>query len=360
MDFIVLDDIMTDAIKFTIRYGRTNSTEAGAERAECRMKQVILQAPGKFMEREVPVPIAPAGYALLHMERVGVCGSDLHAFAGRHPIYTYPRVVGHELSGLVVECPCNPRIQQGDRCAIEPYLVCGNCRACQRGRSNCCEQIRILGIHIDGGMQEYLPVPLELLHKSDKLSLDQLALIETLGIGLHAVRRSELKKGEEVLIVGAGPIGIAVAQFAAALKAEVHIVEKAEWRRVFVEKMGFTSSLAAEDRRADVVFDATGSADAMAASLQNVATGGKLVYVGLTRDRVCIDDSLFHRKEITILASRNSSGLFPQIIKMIEEGKIDTSPWITDRLQLSEVAAQFESLPKRKTLIKAVVDVNHS
>jgi 2-desacetyl-2-hydroxyethyl bacteriochlorophyllide A dehydrogenase len=295
------------------------------------------------------------------MERVGVCGSDFHAFAGRHPIYTYPRIVGHELSGVVRECPANDRgIKPGDRCAIEPYLSCGQCRACERGRNNCCERIRILGIHVDGGMQEYLSVPLEQLHKSDKLSLDQLALIETLGIGLHAIRRSELKNGEEALIVGAGPIGIAIAQFAAELGARVHIVEKSEWRRAFVEKMGFTCSLIAEGRRADVVFDATGSAEAMAASLQHVATGGKLVYVGLTRDPVCLDDSLFHRKEVTILASRNSVGLFPPIIRMIEEEKIDTSKWITDRLSLSEVVSQFGSLPNCTTLIKALVNVNHS
>jgi threonine dehydrogenase-like Zn-dependent dehydrogenase len=185
-------------------------------------------------------------------------------------------------------------------------------------------------------------------------------LIETLGIGLHAVRRSELKHGEEALIVGAGPIGIAVAQFAAELGARVHIVETSEWRRAFVEKLGFASSVIAEDRRADVVFDATGSAEAMAASLQHVATGGKLVYVGLTRDPVCLDDSLFHRREVTIFASRNSVGLFPHIIRMIEEEKIDTSNWITDRLLLSEVVSQFEALPKRATLIKAVVNVNHS
>jgi 2-desacetyl-2-hydroxyethyl bacteriochlorophyllide A dehydrogenase len=325
------------------------------------MKQIVLERPGKFTEREAPTPLAARDQVLVHIERVGVCGSDFHAFAGRHPIYTYPRIIGHELSGVVMESPPNRRgVKPGDRCAIEPYLTCGSCRACLRGRNNCCERIRILGIHVDGGMQEFLSVPLNLLHKSGKLSLDQLALIETLGIGLHAVRRSQLKTGEEALIIGAGPIGIAVAQFAAELGASVHIVEKSEWRRAFVEKLGFTASLGAEDRRADVVFDATGSAEAMAVSIQHVATGGKLVYVGLTRDPVCIDDSLFHRKELTILASRNSFGLFPHIIQLIEEGKIDTSRWITDRLRLSEVASQFESLPKRQTLIKALVDVNHS
>jgi 2-desacetyl-2-hydroxyethyl bacteriochlorophyllide A dehydrogenase len=325
------------------------------------MKQIVLEAPGKFAERQAATPVADAEHALVRVERVGVCGSDFHAFAGRHPIYTYPRIIGHELSGIVVETSPNKKgIQAGDRCAIEPYLTCGSCRTCAQGKNNCCERICLLGIHVDGGMQEFLSVPFDLLHPSTVLSLDQLALVETLGIGAHAVDRSELRTGDEVLIVGAGPIGISAAQFASELGARVHIVEKSEWRREFVERMGYTSSPTPDGREADVVFDATGSAAAMAASLNHVATGGKLIFVGLTRDPVCLDDSLFHRKEVTLLASRNSFGLFPRIIRLIEEGRIDTSHWITDRLSLSDVVAQFQSLPERKTLIKAMVDVNSS
>lgn len=322
------------------------------------MKQVVLEAPGKFKERNVPEPTTASGEALIRLEKVGVCGSDFHAFAGKHPIYTYPRVLGHELSGVALEIPENNRgIRPGDRCAIEPYMSCGKCRACLKGRNNCCEQIRLLGIHVDGGMQEFLSVPIGLLHKSEILSLDQLALVETLGIGAHAVTRSGLKPGEEALVIGAGPIGIAVAQFASVLGAAVHIVERNEWRRQFVERMGFTASPVAGNRCADVVFDVTGSAEAMGESLKFVATGGNLVYVGLTSDPISIDDSLFHRREITLLASRNSHGVFPQIIRQIEEGKIDTSPWITDRLALSEVSSKFQYLPQKKTLIKAIVDV---
>jgi 2-desacetyl-2-hydroxyethyl bacteriochlorophyllide A dehydrogenase len=323
------------------------------------MKQIVLEAPGRFAEREAPVPVAGPGEALLRMEKIGVCGSDFHAFAGRHPIYTYPRVLGHELSGVVVEAPKNEKgIGPGDRCAIEPYISCGRCRACDRGRSNSCEHIRVLGIHVDGGMQEFLTVPTGLLHKSEKLSLDQLALVETLGIGAHAVSRSGLKPGEEALIIGAGPIGIAVAQFASVLGADVHVIERNEWRRQFVERMGYTASPVPGERRADVVFDATGNAEAMGKSLEFVATGGNLVYVGLTSDPVCINDSLFHRREITLLASRNSHDVFPRIIRLIEEGKIDTSHWITDRLTLAEVSSNFKNLPTRQTLIKAIVDVH--
>jgi 2-desacetyl-2-hydroxyethyl bacteriochlorophyllide A dehydrogenase len=325
------------------------------------MRQIVLEAPGRFVEREGSIPAVSAGHALVRMEKVGVCGSDFHAFAGRQPIYTYPRIIGHELSGVVAEAPTNDHgIQPGDRCAIEPYISCGKCRACAMGRNNCCENIRLFGIHVDGGMQEYLAVPIDLLHRSDRLSLDQLALVETLGIGAHAVKRSGLQSGEDAIVIGTGPIGIAVAQFASALGAHVHTVEKSNWRREFVERMGYTSSESAEGREADVVFDATGNAVAMGNSLNHVATGGTLVYVGLTHDPVCFDDVLFHRKEVKVLASRNSVGQFPQIIRLIEEGSIDTSHWITDRLQLSEVASQFHSLPTRQTLVKAIVDVSQA
>ena len=318
-----------------------------------------MESPGRFSEREAPLPLVLPGHALVQVEKVGVCGSDFHAFAGRHPIYTYPRIIGHELSVTVRECPPNKEgIDPGDRCAVEPYLTCGKCRTCLRGRGNCCENIRLLGVHVDGGMQECLSVPLSLLHKSKVLTLDQLALVETLGIGAHAVDRSGLKPEELAVIVGAGPIGIAVAQFAAERGARVHIVEKSEWRRKFVEKMGFESSPPGSAHLADVVFDATGSAAAMAESLNHVAYGGNLVFVGLTRDPVHIDDAQFHRKEVTLLASRNSFGLFPRIIRLIEKGRIDTSPWVTDRLMLSQVAAEFASLPDRTTLIKAIVDLN--
>lgn len=323
------------------------------------MRQIVLDAPGRFSEREAAVPLPEAGHALVRIERVGVCGSDYHAFAGRQPVYTYPRVIGHELSGTVVAAPAHQQsVQTGDRCAIEPYITCGKCRACVQGRNNCCEQMRLFGVHVDGGMQEFLSVPVELLHKSARLSFDQLALVETLGIGAHAVDRSGLRPGEEVLVIGAGPIGIAGAQFASAAGARVHMVETSAWRRAFVERMGYTASPTAEGYEADAVFDATGNAAAMAASLAHVATAGRLIFVGLTRDPVCIDDPVFHQREITLLASRNSFGLFPRIIRLIEEGTIDTAPWVTDRLKLADVRSQFASLPGRATLVKAMIDVS--
>jgi 2-desacetyl-2-hydroxyethyl bacteriochlorophyllide A dehydrogenase len=325
------------------------------------MKQIVLQAPGEFIARDVRSPKPSPGEALVRICAVGVCGSDFHAFAGKHPAYTYPRVLGHELAGVVVGIPESSKdIRRGDRCAIEPYISCGKCSPCLRDRTNCCEQLRVIGIHVDGGMQAFLSVPIALLHKSDVLSLDQLALIETLGIGAHAVERSQLSEGEEALVIGAGPIGLAVAQFAQAKGAKVRVVEKSEWRRAFVTRMGFLTCHEAGDWVADAVFDATGHAGSMGQSLHYALPGGRIVYVGLTRENVSIEDPVFHRRELTLLASRNSRAQFPRIIRMMEDFKIDTSAWVTDHLTLSQVPERFANLPSKETLIKAIVHVNEA
>src|ERR1700678_430133 len=325
------------------------------------MRRILLNAPGELVDVEVPRPVAAHGQALVRIHRVGVCGSDFHALAGRHPVYTYPRVLGHELAGAIVEAPENARgLRPGDRGATDPYVGCGECRTCRVGRTNCCEQLRLIGVHVDGGMQGFLSVPVELLHKSKQLSLDQLALVETLGIGAHAVNRSQLRANEEVLVVGAGPIGLAVSQFATAVGAKVAIIEISDWRRQFAQKVGIEALSSPDGRLADVVFDATGNAAVMANSLNYVAPGGRLVFVGLTRDPVQIDDALLHRREITIYASRNSCGQFPPIIRMLEENKIDTDPWITDRITLDEVPARLKDLSTKIGMMKAVVEVRES
>jgi 2-desacetyl-2-hydroxyethyl bacteriochlorophyllide A dehydrogenase len=322
------------------------------------MRQIVLRGPGDFVEKEVPRPALSPGEAVLRIRKVGVCGSDFHAFAGRHPVYTYPRVLGHELAGEVVEVfPNDHKIFIGDRCAIEPYISCGKCRPCSLGRSNCCDHLRLFGVHVDGGMQNFLAVPLSLLHKSKLLSFEQLALIETLGIGAHAVSRSELRPGETALVIGAGPIGLAVAQFAKAAGADVRVVERNEWRKKFAALREISTASEPDGNVADVVFDATGSANSMSASLSWVAPAGRLVFVGLTKEVINIDDALLHKREVTLYASRNSCGQFPRIIRMIEEQNIDTSPWITDRMALIDVPTRFKNLPGKATLIKAIIDV---
>jgi 2-desacetyl-2-hydroxyethyl bacteriochlorophyllide A dehydrogenase len=322
------------------------------------MRQITLQQPGAFVSADVAPPRAGPGEALVRVHRVGVCGTDLHAFAGRQPFFSYPRVLGHELGVEVLEAPPGEHgLRPGDRCAVEPYLSCGRCHACRLGKTNCCETLQVLGVHCDGGMVGLLAVPAERLYKSERLSLDQLALVETLGIGAHAVARSGLRPGEEVLVVGAGPIGLAVVQFARAAGGRVRVIDLSPARRAFAERFGVETLAGPDGRLAEVVFDATGSAAAMQASFDLVAHGGRLVFVGLVQDRVSFDDPLFHRRELTLLASRNSCGDFPRIIRLIEEGHIDTAPWVTHRLGLAEVPRAFAGLRGEPGLVKAMIEV---
>ena len=322
------------------------------------MKEIVLKQPGKFAEREAEQPAASEADALVRVRSIGVCGTDLHAFAGRQPFFTYPRVLGHELGVEVVEAPANSLgIKAGDRCAVEPYINCGACRACELDRPNCCADLKVLGVHVDGGMRPLLSVPVGLLHRSERLSLDQLALVETLGIGAHAVARGQVKEADSVLVVGAGPIGLGVIQFAQLAGPELRVLDLSESRREFVRGLGVDVITEHDGEQADVVFDATGNPRAMEAAFDYVAPGGRLVLVGLVQGRISFDDPQLHRKEVTVLASRNSCHEFPRIIGLIENGEIDTTPWVTHRLELGEVPQRFQDLPENAGLVKAIIDV---
>ncbi|VTR97190.1 zinc-binding alcohol dehydrogenase family protein [Tuwongella immobilis] len=324
------------------------------------MQQITLTEPGRFVADSVEAPgEPPIGFARVRIHRIGVCGTDLHAFAGRQPFFRYPRILGHELGVEVLAVGGDTsHVAIGDRCAIEPYLNCGVCHACVRNKPNCCERLEVLGVHSDGGMRGQILVPIAKLHPSENLTWDQLALVETLGIGQHAVERAQLHAGESVVIVGAGPIGLATLQFAKAAGAQVTVLEPNPMRRAFVQStFGVDAREPSDDHCYDVVFDATGNIAAMEASVARVAFGGKLVFVGLVQGRISFDDPLFHRREMTILASRNSANAFPTIMRMIESGTLDTTPWITHRLLLSEVPSRFPELPRIPELVKAMIEV---
>lgn len=321
------------------------------------MLQVTLEEPGRFVAHEAPNPRRGEDEALVRIRRIGVCGTDLHAYRGRQPFFSYPRVLGHELAGEIVEIDANPRgLAVGDRVAVEPYLACGLCRPCRTGRTNCCARLQVLGVHCDGGMQEWLSVPVRLLHTSRTLSLEQLALIETLGIGYHAVERAELHPDEWAVVVGAGPIGLAVMQFAVIAGAQVIAVDINTARLEFCRRLGVQHTVDAAidpvagvealtgDELAHCVFDATGSLESMAASLKLAGPGGRVVMVGLAQGAFAVDDPLFHRRELSLHSSRNSVGAFPALIRLMEEGRLDTAPWITHDLSLATLPDEFPGL----------------
>lgn len=337
------------------------------------MKTIILEEPGRFAVTETHPPEAvSAGEALVRVRCVGICGTDLHAYRGRQPFFSYPRILGHELGVEIVALGEGAGdLKVGDRCAVEPYLNCGTCIACRRGKTNCCVNLKVLGVHTDGGMRPYIKVPASKLHASRTLSLEQLALVETLGIGAHAVDRAGLEKGENVLVIGAGPIGLGVIQFARASGARVMVLDVNEDRlalcreRVGVEHTVPWSdsalSTVAEMTDGDLptaVFDATGNPDSMMSAFKYAANGGRVVYVGLFQGDVTFHDPEFHRKELTLFATRNSRGAdFRRIIGLLESGQVDTDPWVTHRAKCDDLIAAFPGwLDPAQKVLKAVVE----
>jgi 2-desacetyl-2-hydroxyethyl bacteriochlorophyllide A dehydrogenase len=335
------------------------------------MLHVVLQQPGTFALGEEPEPVRGTGEVLVRVHRVGICGTDLHAFAGRQPFFTYPRILGHELGVEVVDPGEAAGLQAGDRCAVEPYLTCGRCVACRRGRTNCCTSLQCLGVHTDGGMRPLLALPAAKLHRSERLDFEQLALIETLGIGAHAVARAALEPDEFVLVLGAGPIGLGVIQFALAGGATVVVADVSERRLQFCrEQLGVAQTLVAGDDLAaklvrlggdlpTVVFDATGNAASMAATFDLAAHGGRIVFVGLVQGSVAFSDPNFHRRELTLLASRNSTAAtFRRIIALVEAGRVDTRPWITHRFAMREASRVFPAeIAGNLAVVKAMMRV---
>jgi alcohol dehydrogenase len=338
------------------------------------MKAIRLEEPGRFASIEIDEPKQPrAGEALVRVHRVGVCGTDISGYLGKMPFFSYPRIPGHELGVEVLAVgPGVTNVTPGDRCSVEPYMNCGHCLACRKGSTNCCPNLKVLGVMTDGGLTERFVLPAHKLHPSAKLSFDQLALVETLGIGCHAVDRSGLKQAEDCLIIGAGPIGLSAIVFAKLTGARIIVLDVNRQRLDFCKQvMGVDETLTPGDsleqdlRRLtngdlpEVVIDATGNNVSMSNAFGYIAPTGRLVYVGITTREVTLKHPIFHRPEGTLLCSRNALPKdFTRIIHLIETGRIDTKPWITHRTPFCEVPAQFESFTKPETgVIKAIIEM---
>jgi 2-desacetyl-2-hydroxyethyl bacteriochlorophyllide A dehydrogenase len=337
------------------------------------MKTIILEEPGRFSLTDTAKPNrANPSEALVRVHRVGICGTDLHAFEGTQSFFTYPRIVGHELGVEIVEIDSNEfDLKTGDSCALEPYLHCGECIACRRGKTNCCVNLKVMGVHVDGGMREYITVPIHKLHKSNQLSCDQLALVETLGIGAHAVRRANPQPDDVVLIIGVGPIGLTVLTFVKSCKAPVIVMDINENRLDFCRNaINVENCIHANRSAADsiqkllggelptVVFDCTGNSESMQDSFQLVANGGSLIFVGLYKGNLTFHDPEFHRRELTLYASRNSTAEdFKRIISLMENNEIDASPWITHRVPFTKMIDEFPQwLQPENRVLKAMVE----
>jgi threonine dehydrogenase-like Zn-dependent dehydrogenase len=302
---------------------------------------------------------------------VGICGTDHHAFGGTQNFFSYPRVLGHELAVEVLAVGRNvSRVAPGDHCAVLPYLSCGECRSCGRQRANCCERIDVLGVTVDGGLRERMVVPQSHLFPGPGLSLDQLVLVETLGIGWHAVARAALRMDDTVLILGAGPIGLAVSSAVQGQVARLLVADTAPARVAFARATGleaFTVDQTMETRVLDeldgtlpsVVFDATGNRTSMEAAFNLIGPCGTLVLVGHTRGPITFQNPGFHARELDVKASRNATVAdWGRVLKAVREGGIDALGWINHRSTLPGIVDDLPRLAANPgAVVKAVVEI---
>ncbi|GAB1155935.1 zinc-binding alcohol dehydrogenase family protein [Paenibacillus illinoisensis] len=337
------------------------------------MKAVVCEEINRLTIQETDEPIRAEHEAIVSIKRIGICGTDLHAYKGNQPYFTYPRILGHELSGIIDDIgPNTAGLQVGDQVSIIPYLHCGHCIACRTGKTNCCASMQVMGVHVDGGMRERISVPVSHLIKAEGLTLDETAMVEPLSIGAHAVRRAGVQPGEQIIVIGAGPIGLGVMAFAKQAGARVISIDRnldrlelsRTWAGVdvviqatdqVVEKVAEVT----EGDYATAVFDATGNIQSMNEAIRYVAHGGQLIYVGLVKADITFHDPEFHKREMSILGSRNATRAdFEQVISTLRQKKLSMDGYITHREPLTELPSAMDKwlLPDTH-VVKAVVEL---
>ncbi len=336
------------------------------------MNILSCTSPGEFEYQVGEIPQLSKGSALVKIKRIGICGTDLHAFEGTQPFFSYPRILGHELAGEVMEIDDNEQISIGDLVTVIPYFNCGTCIACRNGKPNCCQKISVFGVHEDGGMQEFVSLPVSSLVKKEGLGLEQLALAEPFAIGAHGVRRAGVKHGQFVLVIGAGPIGLGVMEFARIAGATVIAMDingkrldfcREIWNIPHVVKVGENAYETIQEITngdfCDSVIDATGSLAAINQGFQYIAHGGSYLLVGLQKGEISFSHPEFHKREATLMSSRNATREdFDQVLDTMASGQLSVDKYITHRVQFDQVAHDFQSWLNPETgVIKAMVEM---
>ncbi|RKP57343.1 zinc-binding alcohol dehydrogenase family protein [Cohnella endophytica] len=339
------------------------------------MKGIVCEKIESFrLVDDLPEPVLSEGNALVSVRRVGICGTDLHAYKGNQPFFDYPRILGHELSGIIERIEDNSEgLKAGDQVSIIPYLHCGTCVACRRGKTNCCTDMKVLGVHADGGMRERISVPISHLLRADGLTLDEAAIVEPLAIGAHAVRRADLAPGDAVLVIGSGPIGLGVMAFAKQTGATVIAMDINDERLDFCRswaQVDHTINAQEADAKSKLaeltagefpvaVFDATGNAKSMTNAFELVAHGGKLIFVGLIKGDITFSDPDFHKRELTLMGSRNATKAdFYHVMDILGNYQLDIGRYITHRSSFDGMIDEFETwLKPESKVIKAIVEL---
>lgn len=315
------------------------------------MKAIICETPNALAVVERDVPVRQPGEVKIRIRRVGLCGTDFHIYTGNQPFLNYPRIMGHELSGEIAEADAGSGFVQGQIVTINPYFPCGGCIACRKGKPNCCVNIQVMGVHIDGGMTEFVCVPEGAVVDAGGLSLEQAAMVEFLSIGAHAVRRARLEPEDRVLVVGAGPIGIAAALFARLAGANVCLIDTVAQRLGYAaDQLDFDKvavvdealpqwlSAQTDGEGFDCVFDATGNARAIESGFRHVCHGGRYVLISVVKDTISFSDPEFHKREMELLGSRNAThDDFRYVIECIRGGLIPTDRLNTHTFELEDM-----------------------
>lgn len=338
------------------------------------MKTLVCSSPGQFEYLPGEKPVLTKGTALIKIKRIGICGTDLHAYEGTQPFFAYPRILGHELAGELVAFDDAPGFEIGEAVTFIPYFSCGSCIACRSGKPNCCVAIQVCGVHIHGGMVEYLSVPSASLIHGQGLSFDQLALIEPLAIGAHGVWRAGVQPGEFVLVIGAGPIGLGTMEMARLAGASVIALDINEDRLQFCrEKLQIPYTINAREPDVSeklrqitqgdmptVVMDATGNQQAINGAFQYLAHGGRFVLIGLQKGDISFPHPEFHKREATLMSSRNATRRdFEWVIASMKKGLIDPATYITHRVLFNQVKAEFASwLDPATGVVKVVIEMD--
>ena len=337
------------------------------------MRALVCREPGRLELEDRPEPVPAPGEVLVQIRRVGICGTDFHIFEGSHPFLQYPRVMGHELSAEVLEAPPASGLKPGRPVIVNPYLSCGTCHACGQGKPNCCMNIAVLGVHRDGGMCERLSLPAGNLYPADDLTLDQAASIEFLAIGAHGVRRAGASAAMRTLVIGVGPIGLGAAIFASIAGSVVWMMDcDAERLIAGAGLLRGAGAIIADDSARDAVFaatggngfdvviDATGNRFSMENSFRYVAHGGTYLLLGVVRDDIAFSNSEFHKREMTLKASRNAvKEDFDAVRAAIALGKVPVSDLITHRSTLDGAVTDLPHWTMAKQgLIKALISID--
>lgn len=337
------------------------------------MRTIVCVEPGLLKPTQTQIPTPKVGEVLVKIKAIGICGTDIHAFGGNQPFFQYPRVLGHELSGVIEQVGEGTSIAVGSSVYIIPYLSCGKCIACRNGKPNCCTNIEVLGVHRDGGMAEYIAVPESAVVKTDGLPFNDMAVIECLAIGAHSVRRAQITPQDTVLVLGAGPIGIGAIQFAKVAGAKVIASDVKDDKLAFckeqygiygtVNAMGDVTSQLSELTNGEfptVIIDCTGNVKAMESAFYNLAHGGRIVFVSVVKADVSFNDPEFHKRETTLMGSRNATVEdFEHVVACLKNGTVKSGAFVTHTAKFSDLITEFTKWVKPETgVIKAVVEMD--